>query len=314
MSKTSTTKVLYIAGLGRSGSTLLDLILGQVEGFCSGGELRNIWQRGFCENQLCGCGAAFRDCDFWRQVVDKAYGGFFGIDPAEMIALQGRLARARYVPQLVGQIHSKAYWSELQRYRVLLRPLYGAIAEVSGADVVVDSSKSPTYGMVIRGMEEIAFSAIHLVRDSRGVGHSWQRKRRRPEVHWKEEYMLVVAPKTVAWNWVTGNVLCEGFRAGGTPYCRVRYEDLIKNPIKSLGTIFRTAGIAEPINLPLTEGLASRVNHTVSGNPLRFQGEIKLKCDDEWKRTMPFGQQWLMTALTWPLMLYYGYRPRFSRK
>ena len=35
-------KVLYVAGLGRSGSTILANTLGQVEGFFSGGELNFI--------------------------------------------------------------------------------------------------------------------------------------------------------------------------------------------------------------------------------------------------------------------------------
>jgi len=34
-----TARVLYIAGWGRSGSTILDNVLGQVDGFFSAGEL-----------------------------------------------------------------------------------------------------------------------------------------------------------------------------------------------------------------------------------------------------------------------------------
>ena len=39
-------RVLYIAGSGRSGSTILDRTLGQVDGFFSAGELCNLWGRG----------------------------------------------------------------------------------------------------------------------------------------------------------------------------------------------------------------------------------------------------------------------------
>ena len=37
--------VLYIAGSGRSGSTVLGRILGRVEGFGAVGELRYVWER-----------------------------------------------------------------------------------------------------------------------------------------------------------------------------------------------------------------------------------------------------------------------------
>lgn len=48
---TAEVKVLYIAGWGRSGSTILDNVLGQVEGFFSGGELSYLWERGLSENR-----------------------------------------------------------------------------------------------------------------------------------------------------------------------------------------------------------------------------------------------------------------------
>ena len=59
------TVVLYIAGTGRSGSTLLASILGEVEGVFAAGEVRYLWQRGLAERRLCGCGVPVRDCPVW---------------------------------------------------------------------------------------------------------------------------------------------------------------------------------------------------------------------------------------------------------
>jgi hypothetical protein len=67
-------KVLFLGGHGRSGSTILDRLLGQLPGFFSIGELRNVWQRSLLEDQLCGCGEPFSRCGFWRAVVDRALG------------------------------------------------------------------------------------------------------------------------------------------------------------------------------------------------------------------------------------------------
>src|SRR5919112_111664 len=63
--------VLYIAGDGRSGSTLLARILGQADGAFSAGEVRYLWERGMWENRTCECGRAFADCPFWSRVVDR---------------------------------------------------------------------------------------------------------------------------------------------------------------------------------------------------------------------------------------------------
>src|SRR5215208_4373820 len=85
-------KVLYIAGLGRSGSTILANTLGQIKGFFSGGELNFIWKHALIENRLCGCGRPSQECEFWgpvsdsRVVVDTskepAYGYALGMVPA----------------------------------------------------------------------------------------------------------------------------------------------------------------------------------------------------------------------------------------
>src|ERR1700754_3896573 len=68
------TPVLFIAGAGRSGRTLLDRVIGAQEGFLSLGEVQFIWQRSFAEDQLCGCGRPFHRCAFWAGVCEGAWG------------------------------------------------------------------------------------------------------------------------------------------------------------------------------------------------------------------------------------------------
>jgi len=48
--------VLFIGGLGRSGSTLLDRMLGRLDDVWSVGELVHLWERGLSQNNRCGCG------------------------------------------------------------------------------------------------------------------------------------------------------------------------------------------------------------------------------------------------------------------
>jgi hypothetical protein len=57
-------RLLLIGGIGRSGSTLLDRMLGQLAGISSVGELVHVWRRGLAENNRRGCGARFGDCPF----------------------------------------------------------------------------------------------------------------------------------------------------------------------------------------------------------------------------------------------------------
>src|SRR5450755_1085488 len=66
------TVVLYIAGTGRSGSTVLANILGEVDGVFAAGEVRYLWQRGLKEGRLCGCGLPVRECPVWRKALEEA--------------------------------------------------------------------------------------------------------------------------------------------------------------------------------------------------------------------------------------------------
>ena len=52
-------RVLYLGGLGRSGSTPLERLLGELPDVCSVGEVVHMWQRGVVDGELCGCGKAF---------------------------------------------------------------------------------------------------------------------------------------------------------------------------------------------------------------------------------------------------------------
>src|SRR5437870_4438917 len=103
-------RVLYIGGCGRSGSTLLDRMLGQVPGVCSLGELTHLW-RGLLDNAECGCGAPIRDCPFWRAVGECAFGGWQALDAVEMVRLQRSVLRQRYVPFMV----APALWPPFRR-------------------------------------------------------------------------------------------------------------------------------------------------------------------------------------------------------
>src|SRR5205814_5658195 len=96
-----TVRVLYLAGTGRSGSTLLARILDRADGVFAAGELRYVWQRGVLEDRLCGCGEPFSSCPFWTEVMDRAFGGRNQVDAQQVIADQRALTRLRQVPRIL---------------------------------------------------------------------------------------------------------------------------------------------------------------------------------------------------------------------
>ncbi|HEX2621952.1 MAG TPA: hypothetical protein VHL11_17465, partial [Phototrophicaceae bacterium] len=91
-------KILYIGGTGRSGSTLIDIMLGKLPAFFSAGELYWIWKRSLKENQLCGDGHTFKDSEFWQKVGQDAFGGWDQLgDPDHLLDVFGQVNRIRHI-------------------------------------------------------------------------------------------------------------------------------------------------------------------------------------------------------------------------
>ena len=170
-------KVLYIGGYGRSGSTLLERILGQFPGVLSVGEMRHVWNRSFRDNSLCSCGTPFLSCEFWSAVVRDAFGSQPILDVDEIIQLKRSVDRIKYIPWITRSLRvpSGRFGDRLQRYATLLAVLYRSIQKVASAKVIVDSSKDPSFAFVLASIPEIRLSVVHLVRDSRAVAFSWTR-------------------------------------------------------------------------------------------------------------------------------------------
>jgi UDP-N-acetylglucosamine transferase subunit ALG13 len=300
-------KVLYIGGWGRSGSTLFERMLGELPGFVSIGEVREIWQRSLIEERPCGCGEPFLSCPFWSEVGRVAYGGWDRIDLREVHDLRYRLDRGFAAPRLMAGGGS----TDLRRYLSWLRPLYQAVAEVGGARVIVDSSKLPTHALILRKISELDVRVVHLVRDSRGVAWSWQKRVQAAVGKGEPRYLYRYSAMGSALRYDFYNSLTAAVRRIGVPYLRQRYEDLIADPATHLAAAARF--MEEDVGL---EDLAFigdgevRLGpaHTADGNPMRFAvGSVPLREDDEWRRHMAPRDRLSVAALTAPLLLRYGY-------
>ncbi len=303
-------RLLFIAGWGRSGSTLLDRILGQVPGVFSAGELRDIWRRGALEDRLCGCGSPFRECAVWRKVGEVAFGGWDAIDLVEAQALRDRLDRPWATPLLLGSRVTPAMDRDVARYVELLRRLYTAIVEVTGASVIVDSSKIATFALLARRVPDLELRTVHLVRDPRGVVHSWRKQVVRADSGGRDA-MLRYGVVGASARYLAYNGLAHGLRLAG-PYRFLRYEDLLDSPTDTVARLLAFAGVATPgetLGFLRQDEADLEPNHTVDGNPMRLQhGPVPLRRDDAWRTGLPPAERRVVETLTAPLARAYGYR------
>ena len=299
----SRTKVLYIAGAGRSASTLLGQVLGQVKESCFVGEIVYAWRQ--FDTRRCGCDMPLKSCDFWTAVHRTASGSGRPLGPELFSA--GRRARWRYMPLTLPPnprlaTRFREGWQRCER-------LYPAIAVVSGARIVVDSSKSPVYGRMLAMLPALDVHVVHLVRDARAVAYSWRRIKLSRNIGGRP-HMNRHPPARVARQWIVDNLATELFcRRAPDRYLRLRYEDFVERPREAFDRILAMLG--EHVNETPFQGeraVALSPAHSVKGNPDRFRtGVVDLQLDDEWKHAMRPAERTLVTALTWPLLRRYGY-------
>jgi hypothetical protein len=293
--------VFYVGGSGRSGSTLIGRIFGRLPGYICVGEMVFLWTRGLADDELCGCGEPFSACPFWGEVGERAFGGWDAVDAPSVAALQRSVDRHRYLPLMLGP-RATSYGRRLEEYTQLLTAVYDAVREVSGASVVVDTSKHPSYAYVLRRTCGVDLRLLHLVRDSRGVCHSWTREVARPEVRSAQATMPTYSSVRAASEWSIHNLLFEVLAMLGVRRRTVRYEDFVADPSKIVAEVSEDlvgAGGQLAEGCITLDGVDLPADHSLSGNPMRFrEGRIPLKVDDEWRTKMPVRARRLVTALT----------------
>ncbi len=298
-------KVLFIGGYGRSGSTLLDRVLGQVPGFLSVGELRHVFQEGFLENRRCGCGDPFLECDFWQAVTERAFGELTEGEVEAIAALKERVDQWWLLPLLGRRVGTRAQRRDLDHYRRILRRLYAAIAAESGASVLVDSSKDVSHGYALRGLDgDLDLHVLHLVRDSRAVAWSWQRRKFNPGngAHMNRYSLLRTSAE-----WLAINALTRLHRPTGARYSTLHYADFAADPAAAVDQVLGFLDEPDRPNPIRDRTVHLGTDHTAAGNPNRFrQGEVEITPDEEWREAMPTPSRLLVTTLTAPSLRRYA--------
>jgi hypothetical protein len=307
MSSLSRTPVLFLGGLGRSGTTLLERLLGQVAGMQPLGESVHLWMRGVRDNERCGCGQAFSDCEWWRSVGDKAFGGWSNVDVAEVTRLRRKVDRLRNVPAI-----AMSDSDDLREYRSFYAKVYAAAEELSGARCLIDSSKHPSLAHCLRRDPTVDLRVVHVVRHPCAVANAWTKQVKRPDVtadQTSNEFMIRYTPERTAALWNGENLALESLRTLGVPVHRVRYEDLAADPARTLAEVLNFAGVDDDVSAVMDGNRASLgVAHTVSGNPIRFTtGPVTIQLDEAWHSQFSSRDQGRVKALTWPVARHYGY-------
>jgi hypothetical protein len=295
-------KVLYVAGVPYSSTTLIGNAIGQVPDFFYGGELRNVWKRGFLEDRQCGCGVPFTACPLWTTIRDRAFGSKRHIDVASMSRIAKERSQTREALRLCLMRWSPIKDSKaVQQYAQLVEAFYRAIQETVGCGVIVDSSKSPAYAHFLDSLDHVDVYVVHVIRDPRGSAYSCLRR----SENRRNSELIEATFVWDAWHVATERL----FRRKPGRYLCLRYEDFVADPRSTMEAVLELVGSKTTTTSFITDtGIHFAENHTFSGNRNRFRsGLVELQVDSEWIEAMGMGAKSLVTGLTLPLLARYHY-------
>lgn len=306
-------QLVYIGAVGRSGTTLLERTVATSPHAVALGEMVHLWERGVRDREPCSCGEELRACPFWRKVGEAMPGGWDGVDLASLTRDRRMVDRNRYIPFLVvPRLAPQSFRDARERLLATLQHVYDAVDEIAAPDggevVVVDSSKHPSYLFLLRGLRGHSIRLLHVVRDPRGVAHSWAKQVERPE---SGDDMEQLGTARAIMRWTSHNLLFQLAGRLGVPRRRLSYERFTRSPEVLGRTVQDLLGEGA---LPVADTVAVTdstvelgADHTVSGNPMRFRsGSITIRSDEGWRDGMSRVRRIVVGLLTTPLRQVYA--------
>ena len=316
-------KVLFLAGKGRSGGTLLASLLGQIPGFFNIGELNRLWDWGLVSNFRCGCGLPVQECPTWHAILEEAdrlLEGHRGSRRSPSARHRSRAGRRRPLAAddrscSARDPDARPEWNELDRYidRV-----------VGGVPQHRQGHRRPRRGRLVATAD----------RAGRARPRSGRRRPRRAgdprsargrvlvealEAHHRSRQRRAHAE--------VQRVVLHHQLAGAQPRGR---GDPPPRPgrsraVRRLGARSRRPCCASSrrssASPPATSSSSRRRSatlaptHSVGGNPVRMtSGAITIEPDDEWQHGIEPRDRAVATAIALPLLHRYGLPVRSSAR
>lgn len=299
-------KVIYIMGHARSGSTILNILLGNSPDAMAAGETGNFYRSGLLNNEFCSCGQPFEQCEFWspisrsmRQQLNGKIDAFISysksLDNWRNVLFSGRMSKDNLTTD----------W-----YHKVNRQLFEEIITASGKNTLIDASKDPVRFFHLRTLPQYKFALIHIVRDPRAVCLSQLRTFKKDMQSGLERDMQGKSIfKTVKSLYINTYLSEKMKRLHKHNVVTVNYDELAQGKGSALSDITLATGLD-------TTALAHSINkgeilhqfHSAAGNRLRMSREIRLMYDYSWRQSLTRLQYFTITLLTLPLILRYRFR------
>jgi hypothetical protein len=285
------TNLAYILAASYSGSTLLAMLLGSQPEATTVGEMRapSVDEP---DTYQCSCGQHIKKCQFWREVSERM--AKHGIPDFDILNARLSLhdAESPSLRRVLAPLPRNPMLEAVRKTALAVMPgwpghlhdvhsrnsaLVKVFQEITGAKVVVDSSKIALHLRYLLKAPELKIKVIWMVRDGRAVstsmlGHGLKRSTR-PET---------VAAAALSWrrnNEANERVIAE---LPKSQWKFLQYEELCRKPAETLRDLCNFLGM-DSSNVVLD--FRARTQH-VLGNDMRLKSGSDIRLDERWRTTL----------------------------
>ncbi len=296
--------VIYILSNGRSGSTLLDLLLGSHQNVWTLGEAQNLpWE--VRANRPSGSGKPIQECPFWQSVLphipleNSNY-------PIEFFRLKerGKVIRWKLLPGLCqGQI-PRHYQDAVREYGKLnytyFREVWIAAQKErqNSIEWLVDASKDPYRLFWLQHSDLFEFKVIHLTKSPPAFVYSTSKD----ELPKATKKVIRMSGRWLVENAIMSLVCHRNIDTNS--FTHLRYEDLASQPDIALQKVSKNLGIT--LKSQSEKDFRGMKNYAISGNKMRWQN-TSIKLDEKWRFSLPQKYQQIVWSLTEFAAKKYGY-------
>lgn len=253
-------RIIYIMGAGRSGTTLLDIILNNSTDCVGCGELTH-----FVENygQPVNASSAPHISEFWATFGQQFTDGY-----RELTPIVRCMERHEYYPM------NLLYLTTLgtrARYRKHQRHFFNSLASHCHGKIIIDSSKFSGRALWLLRSKEFDVKVIHLTRSRQDVVNSFRKQ------------SIEQPPKgKLAANvyWLTIQSICAitYLLTPAEKRFRLDYSQLLSSPLKQLGRLEEKFGLdLSEAKDKIENNRPLEVGPVFCGNRIRLQPSVLLK-------------------------------------
>lgn len=298
--------LVYILSNGRSGSTILDMLLGAHPAVWTMGEVQLMPLDAAHNIQPCGCGRSVATCSFWSLFASKVQNSEskFPVEYFRLPNRAGKVLRGNLLQDLWRSRISRRWLSAVAEYGSenykLISLVKQKAAERRSGDIrwLIDASKDAYRLFWLAESRLFDIRVIHLVKDSRAFVYSMVCKNE--AASWSR--ILRYSARWCVENLIAARVCNNGFPSNHVKL--VRYENLAENPKETMSEIFQWLDLDDAGDF--MSGFRENENHGISGNASRLETK-PFTLDEKWKHNMPAAQAWFVRVSTLPIMRHFGY-------